>query len=62
MVANWREKTATSLSLMRPDKPGMLISRAVRLRFAGVDGDGREAHLSQLAGDDVDALGLERAR
>ena len=29
MVANCREKTATSLSLIRPERPGILMSRAM---------------------------------
>ena len=61
IVANWREKTATSLSLTRSEKPGIFRSLLSVVAALLLDLDGHVAHRAQLADDELRVLGLELA-
>ena len=61
IVANWREKTDTSFSLMRSERNGILRSLAEALLALLLDLDGHVAHRAQLAHDELRVLGLELA-
>ena len=61
IVANWREKTETSFSLMRSERNGILRSLLRLLLALLLDLDGHVAHRAQLADDELRVLGFELA-